>query len=235
MEVISLLRKYLILSITKVVGIFRLQISRKTDVIALAAFLIALGGVAYQISGYIKGVEITGVNLKQVRLHALNRDNGSDIRVVASLAYINTGQAGHNGVIIDEKLDFTLSIDGQTSRYSYESLENAKTIYDENEPLRLILVDRSTAGPFVVNAGSAHTHETVFGWVAENEPFYFSHFEKYLSDLVSSNSSISARLELFFQTEVLGEDGVIVECKSEIGINEYIRMMKHLSAVFDCE
>ena len=96
-------------------NIFGLIIERKTNFVALSAFIlsfITLGwtSISYVI-GYLRGPEITFIIPDDVILFANLCEQNKNIQfieIIASIAYSNTGWRGHNDVLLDEKIRMKL-------------------------------------------------------------------------------------------------------------------------------
>ncbi len=133
-----------------------LDIERKTDILALAAFLIAVGGIVFQITNYFRGPVIRLFPPDQVVIRKLKYPNGEEfIGIVARMAYVNSGQTGYNGIIRRELVRFKL--DGTVYEQVWHSFVSTDSIGDE-------LVENRTieAKPVPVNAASSESHETAF-------------------------------------------------------------------------
>jgi hypothetical protein len=134
-----------------------LEIERKTDILALAAFVIALGGTAFQVSAFVRGAEITIVAPDQILFTAEKYSNGHTyVRFAARMAYVNSGQQGYNGVVRKELLKYTL--DG----VAYTQIWQKFTASDADESDKLVMNPQGTAIPLPVEAGSSLSHETLF-------------------------------------------------------------------------
>ena len=134
-----------------------IELERKTDVLALAAFILALGSVLYQTYGFLRGSNVTMFAPEQVVIKAHQYPQaGTFVRFGARLSYVNTGQVGYNAMVHRETLSFQL---GDT-RYQQEwqefqtfNLEDDGTITSKK---------KSDAHPMSINAGSAESHDTFF-------------------------------------------------------------------------
>ena len=79
------------------------------------------------------------------------------LTLISTLAYVNSGRIGKNAVVMQEDVSF--SLEEKTYNYTWHQFGSLKFVPDS----RKIEFDKSrTAGPFVVPAGGAEAHETLF-------------------------------------------------------------------------
>ena len=97
------------------IKIFGLIIERKTNFVAISAFLlsfITLGWTSmWYVIGYLRGPEIDFIIPDKVALFANFCEGKKDIQfieIIAAVAYSNTGWIGHNDVLLDEKMHIKL-------------------------------------------------------------------------------------------------------------------------------
>ena len=134
-----------------------LEISRRTDILALAAFLISLSGVLYQVSLFVRGPVVTLYPPQQVLIFADTPSPGSEeiVRFNARMTYVNTGEVGHNVVVKKERLTFKLG--DEKLMQEWESF----TIPVPRGP-ELTWNKQDDAHPVPVNAKSSESHQTSF-------------------------------------------------------------------------
>jgi hypothetical protein len=134
-----------------------LEISRRTDILALAAFLISLSGILYQVSMFVRGPVVTLYPPQHVLIFADTPAPGSEeiVRFNARMTYVNTGEVGHNVVVKKERLAFTLG--DEKLLQEWESF----TIPVPRGP-ELTWNKQDDAHPVPVNAKSSESHQTSF-------------------------------------------------------------------------
>ena len=128
-----------------------LVIERRTDILALTAFLLSLSSIGYQMIGFFKGPELTLFQPRQVVL--INKDNL--IQFVTTMQYVNSGQPGNNAVVTHELM--TVSLKNKSYEHDWHMFGYLRPVNTRQE-----FVDQKSVGPFVINAGSAIVHETLF-------------------------------------------------------------------------
>lgn len=144
-----------------------IDISRKTDILAFAAFLLSLSSIAYQIFVFFAGPKVTLAKPRQVvvLMHPAPDTKERYLTFISTLAYVNSGQLGKNAVVMQEDVSF--SLEGETYNYTWNQFGLLAFVSDS----RKIKFDTSrAAGPFVVPAGGAEAHETLFA-ARKNEEF----------------------------------------------------------------
>lgn len=129
----------------------------RTDIVALAAFLLALGSIVTQIVFFIEGPEVVLFPPNQVIMIKREYPEGEDYLalIAAPMAYVNTGRIGHNGVIRRERVRFQLG--GSPYEQVWHSFVSTDAEADEFKEERT-----GEAKPLPVNASSAESHETAF-------------------------------------------------------------------------
>jgi hypothetical protein len=138
-----------------------LQVARKTEILALAAFVLSMSGVLLQVIVFARGAVVTLFATDQIVMTAtdkLGRNyTGQDnlLALIATMAYTNDGDTGHNAVVRREYLTFSLG-DRHIEHRWYEF--GSSDVQDGS----LIFKRESEARPFPINAGSAVSHETLF-------------------------------------------------------------------------
>ena len=144
-----------------VLNVLGIQIERKTDILALSAFLLSAGGIATQAGLFLyvfwRGpvVEMFPPERILIRAHDLNRLEDTWVRIGSRMAYTNSGSVGYNTVLRKEIIK--LEIDGKIYRQSWQSFETFDYVDDT-----LVSVKSEPANPIPVVAGSALAHDTYF-------------------------------------------------------------------------
>jgi hypothetical protein len=174
-----------------------LRVGRKTEIIALVAFVLSVGGVLWQVLNFARGAVVQIFPSDQVVLTTVNKLGrnypGQDnlLALIANMAYSNEGDVGHNAIIRREFI--TLSFAGHEVEHRWYEFGSS----DQKDGA--VNFDRkSEARPFPVNAGSAESHETLFtAWEVEcadtdkncNSAKNFIKWESFL-EAVKSNGRI---------------------------------------------
>jgi hypothetical protein len=138
-----------------------LQIDRKTEFIALAAFVLSIGGVLWQLINFARGAVVRLFPSDQITLASadkLERNYPGQpdlLMLIATLSYVNEGDTGRNAVIRREYIRFSLAgraIEQRWYEFGSSDIQNGKPTFKRESESR----------PFPVNAGSAVSHETLF-------------------------------------------------------------------------
>ena len=160
--------------------LFGLEINRKTDVLAVTAFLISVVSLSYSFRLFLQGAEMVLFQPTSLIIAAANytRDdggaNGDDryLVFITRFAYSNKGAVGYSGLVLGEYLDFRLSKRGPNASRSEESellthdwhafvatttKDGVFSVSSEMTP-----EFKSEAAPFVLAGGSSLSHETYF-------------------------------------------------------------------------
>ena len=192
-----------------------LEIERKTNIIALAAFFLALGGVLFQAIAYFRGPEVNLFPPDQVVLRAqvYPLDNQKYMTLIARMAYVNTGQPGYNGTLRRETVRLRLD----TQDYEWVWYRFLSTDAKGTELQR---VDKGEAKPLPVTAGSSESHETEFvprrvrcqpNQTGCDTNANFLDKEQLLAALEKQG-----QLRFTFITEIYGEQSVTVTCTVDV-------------------
>ncbi len=139
-----------------------IEFDRKTDILAFAAFLLGLGGIVSQLSGYLRGPDVELFAPHQVLFHYEERQRGKPlIRFGAILAYTNSGQTGYNTTVRRELLKY--SIDGKEFYQVWQKFVETDVRYMKGKETGTLEIQmKSVASPFPLNAGGSSSHETYF-------------------------------------------------------------------------
>jgi hypothetical protein len=153
-------------------SVLGLKVARKTEIIALAAFMISVSGILWQLLNYARGPVISLFPSDQVTITAVNKlgrnYTGQDnlLALIATMAYANEGDTGKNGVIRREFIAFDLGnrhIEHRWYEFGTSDVQDGIISFKRT----------SEASPLPVTAGSAISHETLFAaWEndCENAP-----------------------------------------------------------------
>lgn len=144
-----------------------IEIERKTDILAFAAFLISLSSIIYQISVFFSGPQVTLAKPRQVVLYMLPAPDAKEHRLIliSTVAYVNKGQTGNNAVVLQESVSF--SLEGKPYVYTWHQFVSLAMVptpatTDTPDGRKIEIVQSRTAAPFVVPGGGAEAHETLF-------------------------------------------------------------------------
>ncbi len=136
----------------------KLEISTKTDILALTAFILSVTGMLYQFSIFLRGDDIRFFTPQKITIIAEKLPNfvGDEfIKITADMSYVNQGRAGYNGIVIKERV--TIMFDDENISYQWLNFETY-TLVDSKLKNHFF----NDANPFVVNGGSGVSHVTSF-------------------------------------------------------------------------
>jgi len=191
-----------------------LEIERKTNIIALAAFFLALGGVLFQTIAYFRGPVVHLFPPDQVVLRAqvYPRDNQKHMTLIARLAYVNTGQPGYNGTLRRETV--RLRLDTQEHEWVWY-----RFLSTDAKGTELQRVDKGEAKPLPVTAGSSESHETEF--VPRRMRCQPNQTDCINANFLAKEQLLIAlekqgQLRFTFITEVYGERSVTATCTVDV-------------------
>ncbi len=194
--------------------IFGIHVARKTDILAFAAFLIALGGITIQVSGFFRGPVIRIFPPPQILIRRDTLPSGrAPVRFGALVAYVNDGDPGYNATIRRELLRYKLCPEKQ-----YTQVWQEFTASDVDPDGKLNMHPQGAALPMVVNAGSSISHETYFTpmplRVSKENPDEWANFlewNEFLRGLEGLNS-----LTFEVETQIYGHKSKFTTCSVEI-------------------
>src|SRR6185312_10433327 len=94
---------------TDVVKLKWLRIDRKTDVIGLTAFLLALVGAIFQGREWLQGPQVEFYSPDRIVLFSYDRPNRSPIvRIGASMSYTNSASTSYSAALRSEEVTMKL-------------------------------------------------------------------------------------------------------------------------------
>jgi hypothetical protein len=133
------------------------EIDRKTDVLAAAAFVISVAGVLYQVISFLEGPKIVQLPPEQLLLFAeRNAADGNEyLHIGAQVAYVNNGKEGKNAALKSERVVFQLG--GKLRELRWQTFDKFSS-----DNGKLNRGERTPALPVVVKAGEGISHETNF-------------------------------------------------------------------------
>lgn len=138
------------------IPMFGLEIEKRTDVLALAAFTLAILGILIQVYAFLRGFDVRLFHPEQVLIVFQKYTDGREyMRVSARMSYVNLGRPGYNATIRRERVEFTLG--GRDYVQYWQAFQSF-----DMEQAKLVTHYESDAHPFPVLAGNANSHETFF-------------------------------------------------------------------------
>lgn len=192
-----------------------LTIKRETDVVALAAFVLAIAAVIYQVSAYFRGAQVTLFGPEQMLIHGDKYPDGQTyVRFATRMSYLNSGDIGYNAVIGRELLRVEISNTVYTQTWAYfiqSSSPDSKT---------LSLGEQVEAVPTPINGGDSKTHETYFapwpidckGAGSDCKPeANFMPWDTFLNSIKSGDV-----LKFQMTTEIYGEKAQTASCTVDV-------------------
>lgn len=209
------------------IRVFGIQIERKTDILAFAAFLISLLGVATQAAFFVRGADVELFVTEQVLLMGDKIRDEKYARIAARMTYVNRGQVGYNDILRQELVRFKI---GNTE---YEHYWQDYTSSKE-EGGKLSMNIRGDALPVAINAGSSESHETFFAprWVTQNgvrSGKNYIQWDKFLTTISAQNEIVFVfRFKTF-----LGKEGEAA-CKIVVDSNLIENLKKRGWSVRSC-
>ena len=193
-----------------------IRVDRKTDIVALTAFMLALFATILQIKDWVKGSEIELYSPDRVVLYNYKQSNGIPIvRIAAPMSYTNAASSEYPSAVRSEAV--TMKIGDLTSRQEWISF--ARLARNENGFDAQI---NSDASPLPIPGGGAISHSTLFG------PFEADCSQSRINDKCRSNEnyiSIKAmsaavgdadEIRLDFEAHVLGSKTLKQACVVKI-------------------
>jgi hypothetical protein len=142
-------------------NVFGLRVGRKTEIIALVAFVLSVSGVCWQVFNYTRGAVVRLFPTDQIVFtasEALGRNYAGEsnmLALIVSMSYVNDGETGHNAIIRREYV--SISIGGRDIEHRWYEFGSSDV---ENSALKF--KRDSEARPFPATAASATSHETLF-------------------------------------------------------------------------
>jgi hypothetical protein len=196
------------------IPVLGIEIERRTDFIALTAFVLALIGSLFQLYGFLKDFDVRLFPPELVTLIIDDIDQSRHlVRIDARMAYVNLGQPGYNATISREAVHF--KINGINYSQVWQTFEQFG-----NLGYTLVRHYESDAKPIPVLAGSSVSHETYFmpnpiKCTKSNPDCNKWKNAIYLSDFIKGTAS-DTTLTFSFMAEVYGGRPSTAQCIIEI-------------------
>jgi hypothetical protein len=224
-------------------NLIKLEVERKTDVIALTAFALSLTGIIYQVTGFFLGPEVTLISPRQLLIKSheiLDLDGNRQeyqtnqesrgkryIAFVTSIAYVNSGRPGENAVILSENISFRL----ENRNYGFRWFQFGIT-KPEGSGFKFDI--QRSANPFVVNAGGAESHETLFGPNTDKDYIEEGEFIEAMRRMLPKDQDIQNILPIKLHAQTANDGSKFSKCDMVISLNAMDDIKKTGWGVFDC-
>lgn len=134
-----------------------IRIDKKTDIVALTAFLLALFSALYQVKVWLQGPEVFFYPPDRVVVYSYNQSNNIPIiRIAASMSYNNAASSEYSTAIKNESVLMQVGSIRSTQEWvSFGRLARDTTGFNPDIT--------SDAAPVPIPGGSAVSHSTFFG------------------------------------------------------------------------
>ncbi|WP_166369493.1 hypothetical protein [Psychromonas sp. SA13A] len=198
------------------IKVFGIEVERRTDILALAAFIISIGSIVSQTVNLIKGPEVILDIPKQILFMSEKYPDGIEyLRLSANLVYLNKGSPGYDDITKHEEAsvkvgDTTFTLVAQ--EYIYSTYENGE----------FRVKKLSDAYPVQVKSGTVVSHETYFApWPsgAKNESQNYISFDTFLSLLKPQEYVVVTIKSSTYEGEML-------ETKCKIKISQFLHHLE---------
>jgi hypothetical protein len=193
-----------------------LTIKRETDLVALAAFVLAFAAIAYQVAEYFRGAEVQLFPPEQMLIHGEKSSGGQTfVRFAARMSYVNSGDIGYNAVVGRELLQ--VQIGGKAYSQTWQSFIHSGSADGQV----LSLGEVVEAAPTPIDGGDAMTHETYFApWpidckgAAGTDCKPFANFMTWDSFLASIKPGDVLKFDL--TASILGKGALLTTCTVDV-------------------
>lgn len=175
------------------IKIFGIEIERRTDILAFAAFVISVGSLLAQAANFVKGPDILLESSKQILFKSQKYPDGKEyIRLSARMVYLNKGSPGYDDITKMETATVTI---GKKS-FNLMAQEYIDSSYKDGQ---FIITKLSDADPVQIKSGSVVTHETYFapwpgGTDDKNASSNYVTFSDFLN-LLKTEKMINVKIE----------------------------------------
>jgi hypothetical protein len=134
---------------------FRLKLDPETDIVALTALFLSIGGLIYQGFLAVKTPDILQFPPEQILFYPEQNNNVDYVQIGAQSTYVNKGKGERNAVLKTERILFDLA--GKSYELKWQSFVNYS-----NKGMELKIDDSKPALPAVMKSGDGASHETHF-------------------------------------------------------------------------
>ena len=136
--------------------LFSLEIENKTNILALAAFVLSLGALSGQLSRFLIGPRLMLVPPDQVILRKnTSAQNVERIDILVRMIFLNSGADGYSEIVLKERMSIKLGVDV----WEFVALN---FVNPQRVEAKLELKDVSDAVPFSVDSGKVVSHFTQY-------------------------------------------------------------------------
>jgi len=97
----------------------RIEIERKTDILAFAAFVISITGLTYQLYGFFRRPSVVQFAPEQVLFFRVQNWDKWYVHMAARMTYVNKGAEGKNAVVKSERIVFALATKTYELKWQY--------------------------------------------------------------------------------------------------------------------
>lgn len=182
-----------------------IEIERRTDILAMAAFLISIGSIIGQLALLIRGADIVLDGPRQVVLLFEEPMGGRGyLNVISSQIYVNKGTPGYDDILKREALLL------QFKEHHIE-LKAQESVWSTATGDKLILKQRTQWKPEKINAGDFVSNETLFvpypSHGSLNRDKNFVGVSQFISFLGKANE-----LMIVLKAETYGGKRIMSEC-----------------------
>jgi hypothetical protein len=191
-------------------------LSRKVDLLALAAFLLSVATISIQLSAWLKGPNLKLLPPDQVFIWKQMAYSDKIPRALfgATLIYVNKGEKGYAAIIRRETVNVAMS--GKAFEQGWDKF----TTFAAAKP-----TDGKPAIPFSVDGGATETHQTMFvpwprhcpqpadGCDVQENHIKWADFIDELHRLVKAGQK---EFEFKFTTEMIDSKPITTSCKIAI-------------------
>lgn len=207
-------------------------LKKEIDPIAIVALLLAGGSALYSLGQFLKGPSVSLYQPSSVVIF-FDKDAVGDetLKITAPMTYLNSGATGYSSAVDIEFVDLTLG--GESYTLYWEA-----TASIEISEHQILFSDISTSVPFVIDGGSAISHQTIFsssprlcdGEPSCNQDSDFIYKQKFY-ELLSSSDRLNFR---FVGRAQFGEFSVEASCSSNVSGNSFLSMAANNWAPLAC-
>ena len=196
-----------------------IEVERKTDVLAFAAFFISIGSLVTQGANLIQGPDVSLELPRQVLIHGdAYADGFTYTRISTKLVYLNTGSPGYDDVTRLEKASLSFG-DRKITLIAQDYIESS---VDENDKNKLIIDKKSDADPVQIRSGSVVIHDSYFAPWPDREGEIDGNYLVF-SDFISIIEKLD-EIKIEFTTTTFSGDVVAQSCN--LIVSEFVQHLK---------
>jgi hypothetical protein len=184
-----------------------IEVDRRINFLALAAFILSLSGITCQIRAFLQGADLCLLPPEQVLLvTTAYNTNTNFLRIAARMAYINRGAKGYHEIVKREGVSFCLG--GKAYHQNWQNFVESCSLTGKPE-----LKHKSSTMPTRVGATFPEAHITYFAPWPESDGLASSN-QNYLSpkDFMAALAS-EKQITFEFWAETLSGERHTARCK----------------------